>query len=300
MNFKKKIKNKFFKIKNNINIRFRYGKYKAPKKIIFNQFEKSLVSIIIPVYNNYKITKECLYSILKNTPNVPYEIIIADDCSNDNTINITDEVPGIKYVRTNKNIGFSGNCVNAIKYANSEYIMLLNNDMLFYYNWLKPMIDMMENDNTIGIVGPIIISPNGRILELGNYMSKNLELVRIGGGLKYNKNKRYPVLEFDYKAGCSILLKRKLWDDLRGFDEQFSPAFYEDTDLCFRVREKGLKVVNCPDSVVIHYETLSYNELNDLINICMENYNKFYYKWKDVLQTKYKDIDELNKDKYNI
>ena len=83
------------------------------------------------------MTRECLYSILKNTCNISYEIIVADDNSADLTQQISKYIKGIQHVRTSSNSGFGKNCMNAAKYARGKYIAFLNNDMLFYENWLK-------------------------------------------------------------------------------------------------------------------------------------------------------------------
>jgi GT2 family glycosyltransferase len=220
---------------------------------------------------------------------------LADDHSIDKTLNISHEITGIKHIRNEKNLGFLQNCMNAAKHAKGEYLLLLNNDMLFYNDWLAPMVSMLAEDSSIGIIGPILISPLGKILELGNFMTKNLELIRIGHGQRFKKNNSYPQMNFDFKAGCAMLMKKTLWEYLHGFDIQFSPAYYEDVDFCFRVKEKGLRIVNCQKSVVIHYETLSYNDIDHTDKICSNNHQKFFNKWKKVLNQKHKTADEILK-----
>ena len=150
-----------------------YGPHRAPKTFEFPKASSPMVSLIIPVYNKYEMTKECLYSILQHTPNVTYEVIIADDCSTDKTAHITDEIKGIWHIRMKANSGFGENCTNAIKHASGKYIALLNNDMLFYDNWLKPIVDVLESDPSVGIAGATTIGIEGRVWELGSVITQN-------------------------------------------------------------------------------------------------------------------------------
>ena len=96
------------------------------------------ISVIIPVYNEFHYTYNCLKSILKNSGDVAYEVIIANDCSIDLTKNITDIVSGIKVVTTKKNMRFLLNCNNAAKHAKGKYILFLNiRDFPIFKNFLN-------------------------------------------------------------------------------------------------------------------------------------------------------------------
>ncbi|MBO4700234.1 MAG: glycosyltransferase [Alphaproteobacteria bacterium] len=261
-----------------------YGNYDAPETFDFPVVKKPTVSLIIPVYNKFQMTRECLYSILKHTTGVPYEVIIADDCSTDETVDISKKIGGIRHIRTETNSGFGRNCTNAVKYACGKYIAFLNNDMLFYKNWLAPIIQTLEKDKSVGAAGATLIAPNGTVSELGGVISGDNVVVRIGRDCKYRSRLKKLNVDFDYKSGCCLVLDKKLWDRVGGFDPIFNPAYYEDTDLCFKIRKLGLRVVNVFQSRILHFETVSYGDkIMQTRDLCAQNAIKFNNKWHDVL-----------------
>ncbi len=261
-----------------------YGEYSSPEIFSFHTWTQPKVSLIIPVYNKYEMTKDCLWSILQHTKDVSYEVIIADDCSTDETKNIENKITGIKHIRTKENSGFGANCTNAIQYAEGKYIALLNNDMLFYDNWLKPIIDTLENDSTIGAAGGTLINPNGKVSELGGLIWGESKAIRIGRDCTYSPKLKKLNTDFDYKSGCCLVLEKTLWDKVGGFDPAFNPAYYEDTDLCFKIRELGFRIVNVFESQIIHFETVSYGDKEfELSEICRRNGKYFFRKWQKLL-----------------
>lgn len=267
------------KIKNNT-------KYRLSKNIkdnfTFNESKNPKVSIIIPVYNQYQYTINCLYSILKNTKNVDYEIIVADDCSTDKTKNIQDKIKNIKYIKTEANCGFLRNCNNALGFARGEYIWLLNNDTQVQKDALLWLVKTFEVQNNVGAVGSKLILADKTLQEAGAIIYKD------GSGYNYGKGDNPSVREFnylkkvDYCSGASFLIKRDILLKLGGFDETFVPAYYEESDLCFRLRQEGLNVYYQPKSEVIHFESVSLKEhQKDLLKI---NKEKFFNKWSDILK----------------
>ena len=220
-------------------------------------YEVPKVSIIIPVYNQFEFTYHCVESILENTGNIPYEILIADDCSTDLTQQITEILPGVRHIRNEHNLRFLLNCNNAAKYAKGQYILLLNNDTQVMENWLAPLIYLMESDPAIGMVGSKLIYPDGRLQEAGGIIWSD------GTGWNFG-NRQNPALpefnyvkEADFISGAAIMLSKTLWDTLGGFDEHFVPSYCEDSDLAFQVRKAGYKVMYQPQSVVVHFEGVS-------------------------------------------
>ncbi len=259
---------------------------KTDKNIVFPKFSDIKVSIIIPVYNNFYYTKLCLQSILNNTHGISYEIIIADDNSTDETKNILRHIKNIRVVRNSENLRFLKNCNNAATYARGEYLCFLNNDTQVQRDWLKFLVDAIEKDSSIGLVGSKLIYPDGTLQEAGGIIYTD------ASGCNYGRNDdpdciwyNY-VKETDYISGASILLRNKTWKKLGGFDETFAPAYYEDTDLAFQIRYKlGQKVMYIPRSVVVHFEgksngtdTTSGQKKYQVINR-----QKFFRKWKKEL-----------------
>lgn len=256
------------------------------EKILFAKQLKPDVSIIIPVFNQFEYTYNCLASILKNSGDVKYEIIIADDCSLDLTVEMTKIVEGITVIRNEKNLRFLLNCNNAAKQAKGKYILFLNNDTQVQPNWLQPLVDIMENDSSVGIVGSKLVYSDGYLQEAGGILWKDASAWNYGNRKNPDDPEFNYVKEVDYISGAAIMIRTSLWREVGGFDEQFAPAYYEDTDFAFEVRKHGHKVVYQPLSVVVHYEGISNG--TDLSSgqksYQVTNQSKFYEKWKDILE----------------
>lgn len=223
----------------------------------FPIYRKPKVSIIIPAYNQVAYTYRCLASVLENTGDVTYEVILADDRSTDGTVVLPLYCKGITIVRSTANLGFLKNCNSAAEHARGEYIFFLNNDTQVKPGWLSSLVTLIESDPSIGMVGSKLIYPDGRLQEAGGIFWRE------GNGWNYGKfddpdKPEYNyVKDVDYISGAAIMLSAKLWRQLGGFDERFAPAYCEDADLAFAVREAGYRVVYQPLSVVVHYEGIS-------------------------------------------
>ena len=295
---------KYFKLthseqgRNLIEGEFKIGDlYREKGKINFPYVENPKVSIIIPVYNQIHYTYACLVSILENTESFDYEIIIADDVSTDATKEIDKFVSGLVIARNESNQGFLKNCNNAAKKARGEYIFFLNNDTTVEKDWLPPLIRLLESDENIGMVGSKLIYPDGRLQEAGGIIWSD------GSGWNYgrcddpNKPEYNYVRDVDYISGAAIMLSRKLWEDIGGFDERYAPAYCEDSDLAFEVRKRGLRVVYQPLSVVTHFEGVSNGtDVNGtgLKRYQVENNKKLQEKWSDEFKNQYDNVGVPN------
>jgi GT2 family glycosyltransferase len=253
-------------------------------------FEEPIVSIIIPAYNGWKVTNKCIRSIIQHTHHIAYEVILADDFSTDETKNIADSITNIIHIRNDKNVGFLDNCNNAVKYTTGKYILMLNNDTEVTDNWLLPLVSLIEKDATIGMVGSKLIYPDGKLQEAGGILWNNGSGANYGNGKNPNAAEYNYVKEADYVSGASILIRKDVWLAVGGFDERYSPAYYEDTDLAFQVRKQGYKVMYQPLSEVIHFEGYSNgtdkdkNDSQSIKSYQVINHKKFEEKWREVLQ----------------
>lgn len=259
------------------------------KKLSFKKNNHPLVSIVIPVYNQWYYTYSCLLSILHHTNDIDYEIILADDGSKDETQNIQAVVENIKVIRNEENLGFIKNCNHASGFAVGKYLLFLNNDTNVQKDWLKYLLEVMEKDQNVGIVGPVFLSPNGRIQEAGGIIWQDGSSSHYGYGDIPGKPEYNYVKETDYISGAGLMIRKPLWDTVGGFDEQFAPFYYEDTDLAFAARKHGFKVVYQPKSMIVHFEgatcgTAVNTESKQRMQI---NKEKFLEKWRMVLETEH-------------
>ena len=225
--------------------------------------KNNLCSIIIPNYNGGKAVVESIRSVLA-TDYTRKEIVVVDDCSRDNSPEeIVKEFTDIKLIRNNRNLGFAKSVNKGILNSSGDIIALLNMDTIVERNWLKGLVDVLENDEKCGLVGSKIYYPGskriqhagGRLLEngLAFHMGKNEE----------DKGQYDKVMEVDYLCGASIAFRRTLIEKLGGgLSEAYSPMYYEDTDLALKIKNSGYKVIYSPDSVLTHIENISNGALS--------------------------------------
>lgn len=258
-------------------------------KLVIPQFDEIEVSIIIPVYNEFDYTYNCIKSIIENSKDVAYEIIVANDCSTDITSNIEQMVENVRLITTKENCRFLLNCNNAAKYAEGKYILFLNNDTQVQANWLKPLVELIESNADIGMVGSKLVYPSGLLQEAGGIIWKDASAWNYGNLNKPSNSEYNYVKEVDYISGAAIMIKKSLWNEIGGFDERYVPAYCEDSDLAFEVRKHGYKVMYQPLSVVVHFEGVSNGTDTSAgqKSYQIKNQKKFYDKWKDVLENEH-------------
>lgn len=244
------------------------------------------VSIIIPVYNQFDYTYHCVSSILKHSGDMTYEILIANDCSSDLTTEIDRILPGVRCITNEQNLRFLRNCNNAAKHAVGQYVLFLNNDTQVQPNWLAPLVELIEREADIGMVGSRLVYPDGSLQEAGGILWRDGSAWNYGNRQSPGKPEFNYVKQVDYISGAAIMLSRALWEEIGGFDEYFAPAYCEDSDLAFTVRKMGYRVMLQPKSVVVHFEGVSNgtDTSSGQKRYQVENQAKFREKWAEELE----------------
>jgi O-antigen biosynthesis protein len=215
---------------------------------------RPIVSVIIPVYNKVEYTLTCLQSIQLNSPQAAFEVIVIDDCSSDATAQLLALVKGLRVIRNTANLGFLKNCNKAAQETRGQYLLFLNNDTQVLPGWLDELIDTFTSHPEAGLVGSKLVYPDGKLQEAGGIIWQDASGTNYGRNEDPDKPEFCHVREPDYCSGASIMIPANLFQQLGGFDERYAPAYYEDTDLAFAVRNVGRKVIFQPFSRVIHYE----------------------------------------------
>lgn len=256
--------------------------------LVFDPHANPLVSIIIPVYNNLDLTLACLASIAANTAGVPYEIIVADDHSTDDSAKTLAAIKHLTLISNPDNLGFLRNCNNAAGYARGKHIVFLNNDTEVCPGWLRAMLDVIEPDPAVGMVGGKLIFTNGKLQEAGGYLTHE-GYSEFYGNCEDPKNYKYNFLRpVDVLIGANILIRKDLFFRLGMFDEAYSPAYYEEYDLESKCWDAGFKVMYQPLCEVIHKDNGSYQSQQKR-DLSHAHKGLFCDKWADMLRLKTQD-----------
>ena len=247
--------------------------------------EHPRASIVIPVYNKVAYTAACLHSILDQAGPTSFEIIVVDDCSSDATDDFLARCEGLETVRNAENSGFIASCNAGAERARGEFLVFLNNDTTVTAGWLEALLETFEHFSDVGIAGARLVYPDGRLQEAGGIIFDDASGWNYGRGESPDLPQYNFASEADYVSGACLAIRTSLFAELGGFDRHYAPAYYEDTDLCFRVRQRGLKVFCQPACTIIHHEGISSgtDETSGTKRYQAVNRDKFSERWRDEL-----------------
>jgi len=243
--------------------------------------DQPLVTISIVSYNTKDLLEKCIRSIAQYCGDLTYKIVVVDNNSGDGSpAMIKKEFSGVELIENKKNTGFAKANNQAIRQSGSKYILLLNSDIIIVSDILTKMIAFMEGDPKTGAVGCRLLRPDLTIQPMTNFsFTIWTELLRflhfkkliaapqikkfIAKKLSFigsNNFKSYfgaylaqnEVKDVDYVSGACLLARREAILSAGLFDEEFF-LYYEDTDLCLRIKRKGWQIKLLPYTGVIHY-----------------------------------------------
>ncbi len=209
----------------------------------------AIVTVIIVHLNSPRVTDRCIRS-LRCVNGCEMHIVVVDNGSTDDSVAVLSrQHPDISIISTRRNLGFSRGVNTGIRQAlahESEYLWILNNDTIVAPDALSAMLMKMHADEAIGLVGSTLIEEqNGCRVEIqGGW-------VNFFTGLPSNTKMTKPDSPIEYVKGASMLLRTGAIQDVGLFDESFF-LYWEDTDLCFRLRAKGWKLEIADESIVYH------------------------------------------------
>jgi len=235
------------------------GFMSSGQMMAFPQFDSPVTSIIIPIYNRAELTLQCLRSI-QAAATQPYEIIIVDDASTDDTRALLNRISGATIVHNIENLHFLRSCNRAARLAKGKFILFLNNDAQLFPGAIDAALRTMTSapNADIGAVGARIIQLDGALQEAGSIVWSDGSCRGYGRGDRPDAPPYMFTREVDYCSGAFLLTPLDLFNQVGGFDERYVPAYYEDSDYCLTIRAMGRRVVYEPNATILHYETASY------------------------------------------
>lgn len=245
------------------------------------------VSIIVPVFNQFILTIECLAAINRHPQVTSFELLLVDDASTDETQTVLPSISGLRYLRNASNLGYLHSCNAALQLARGDYVYFLNNDTQVQKEWLDPLVARLDVMPNIGVVGSMLLFPDGRLQEAGARLIKPVdkdqgELIGelIGLGCAASDPSYQFAREVEYSSGASLMARRDLLTAVGGLDTRYAPAYFEDADLAYTARRAGYRVYYEPQSEVVHHLSASVNRNSDLKKtLVARNAKVFLEKW---------------------
>ncbi len=255
------------------------------EKIAFPKSSSPLISVVIPVYNDLSYTLPCLTSLMAVEGPVTFEVIVVDDASPDVDTSMLKKIPHLRYQRNRTNLGFIGTCNAGAMKAKGKYLLFLNNDTLVSPSCLARLYQTFQDFSDAGMVGGKLVYPDGQLQEAGGIVWRDGSAWNYGRGDDPETPEYNYCRAVDYCSGALLMIPRALFKNLGLFDTRYAPAYYEDTDLAFRVREEGLQVYYQPTASIIHFEGVSCGtDLNSGLKRFQEiNSKTFYQRWQNTL-----------------
>ncbi|MFN3781367.1 MAG: glycosyltransferase family 2 protein, partial [Candidatus Kapaibacteriota bacterium] len=257
--------------------------------------EEFIASIIIPVFNKVELTKQCIQSILENTPEFKeLQLIIVDNASTDGTkeylAQIAQNYKNMYVITNSRNLGFARACNQGISATHSKYIVLLNNDTFVTEGWLTNLIQEAESSDDIGIVGSRLLYPNSTLIQhigvkfvkLIDYIAYHYAKLR---DLKYTPE-AFISKDYNCVTFACVLIKKEVFKQIGLLDDEYVNS-YEDVDFCIRAREAGYRIRYCANSVIYYCESTSPGRFEH----DQQNFQLLNKKWGKILE---KYIDKEN------
>ena len=215
------------------------------------------LSIIIVNYNGVKYLKECINSLQQTLKTISYEIIIIDNDSKDESCDfIKENYPEIKLIESKINYGFGKGNNEAVKFANGDYLLLINNDTIVLDN-LEPVLNYLKLNPTVGAVGVNMLNTSKKYLPVSGNFPNAINMLWMK---KIQENRSEFITgnfsktsyEVDWLSGSFLMIPKKVFNEVKGFDEDYF-LYVEDVDLCKRIANHGYKRVFLHQYSYIHF-----------------------------------------------
>ena len=215
------------------------------------------VDIVIPVRGSLNLTRDCIQSIRRWTSR-PFRAILVDDSGDPDHQARLARTAGdddrFQILTNDRNVGYVQSCIRGMSRSTAHYIVLLNSDTVVTPTWLERLVRCAESDPRIAIVNPITNESGNTSVR----MAPGLNVLTMARRVAALSKQRYP--DITTAVGMCMLVRRSALEQFGGFDPIFEGAYCEESDLCMRLTEAGLRVVAADDAFVYHKGNGSYTD----------------------------------------
>lgn len=260
---------------------------------------RTIVDIVIPVYGRFDLLEQCLNSIPDACGDISYQVYIFDNASPEKGTYYNDynkRYENVQVIQSGENLGFPRACNRAARKGTSPYIFFLNSDVILFPDSIKVLVDRMNNDAKIGVMGMLLLFPDdvgnlnpdirpaGKVQHAGMTCTISAKFIHqfvgwdVDNPRVQNMNGEVPAV-----TGAALLTRRNLFHQAGGFNEVYGYGTWEDVDLCLTVSELGYKIVVDFDAKAYHYVGATSESYNMNFNM-RQNYNTFITRWDNKIQ----------------
>lgn len=234
------------------------------------------------------LTLQCLYFLARHTDMAQAEVVIVDNGSGwDDFATLCKYAPGARIVRADRNVGFGEGNNLGVETARGHYIVFLNNDAFVTPGWLAPLADALDADPSVGAAGPKFLYADGTLQEAGATISPCGTPVQRGKHMSARDPLFNERMDVDYCSAATLIVRAESFRRVLGYDLCWDPAYYEDVDLCMKLRLIGERTVYVPTSEVIHLEHQTAGDRTlglRMDGLTQINRVKFVARWSRFLQ----------------
>lgn len=239
------------------------------------------IATIVLSWNAAYATIACLESLYHQS--IPTEILVVDNASHDEVVaSILACHPHVRLIRNQRNLGFAGGMNSGIKAllndSPPDVLVLLNQDTVLDPTCIEHLVSPMIADAQVAAVGAKIRYPDGTIQHAGVLLEWPRAIVQHIGWHEPDTGQYDTLRECDFVTGAAIALRSQALKEIQLFDEDFTPAYFEDIDLCQRLRKQGWKIVYNPAATLVHHESLSLPD--ELQRSCYYNRGRLRFIFK--------------------
>lgn len=247
------------------------------------------VSIILVNYNTADLLLACINSILGKTEHLIYEIIVVDNASSDSSVELVrSKFPLVKVIANEENVGFGIANNIGVQHAQGKYVWFLNSDTLLISNAAKILYDAIEVYSSAVIAGGNLYDINMKPATSFSQIIPSLWaevdyfFFNIFSQLKYRRNLNFnysdQIIEVDgFISGADLMIEKAVFEEVGGFDKDFF-MYYEETELTYRIRKYGYKIISVPEAKIIHLEGASETKKENSLRRSFESKFKYINK----------------------
>lgn len=255
-------------------------------------------AVCIINYNTRDLLRDCLHSVVSENP---AEIIVVDNASTDQSAQmVAEEFPTVKLISLSENPGYGAAANRAIVASSADHILLLNSDTCLKHGSLQALSDYLEANEFAALIGPRLVNPDGSPqrssfhfptpVHIFLYLFKLYSLIRYTPLLRQRSLQVLPgasAKAVPWVLGAALAFRRSVFESIGGFDESFF-MYFEEVDLCYRLRQQGWQIHFAPVTEIIHVGGASTSqrrtEMSAHYFISLAQFYRKHYSWVRLAQ----------------